>query len=195
MLSSPRKPSRTMRIFSSAEKCRRVARRMSFTTCSAGALADPDFCLIFAPSKGYDEPEVLPSSTHPVCLTIADAGQLKSVSAEGDQAEQMILTALYFGFTGLLLRKVHPRAMLFVGAPLILLFGWTMASAMWSVNADLTVRRTAALLGTIIIGLYLGLRFDHRRLLHLLALVAIIVLGLSLLVALFAPLSGLDFEG
>jgi O-antigen ligase len=120
---------------------------------------------------------------------------LKSVSPEGDQAKQMILTALYFGFTGLLLWKVHPRAMLFVGAPLILLFGWTMASAMWSVNADPTVRRSAALLGTVIIGLYLGLRFDHRRLLHLLALVAIIVLGLSLLVAQLAPSSGLDFEG
>jgi hypothetical protein len=35
MLSSPRKPSRTMRIFSSAEKCRLVARRMSLTVSSA----------------------------------------------------------------------------------------------------------------------------------------------------------------
>jgi hypothetical protein len=26
-------------------------------------------------SKGYDEPEILPSSTHPVCLMIPDAGQ------------------------------------------------------------------------------------------------------------------------
>jgi O-antigen ligase len=120
---------------------------------------------------------------------------LKSVSPKGDQIKQMILAALYFGFTGLLLRKVHPRAMLFVGVPLILLVGWTMASAIWSVNAELTVRRTAALLGTVIIGLYLGTRFDLRRLLHLLALVAIVVLGLSLLVALLAPSSGLDFEG
>src|ERR1700682_5022573 len=51
MLSSPRRPSSTMRIFSSAENCRRVARRMSFTTCSAGSFTGPDFCLIFAPSK------------------------------------------------------------------------------------------------------------------------------------------------
>src|SRR5271169_2628755 len=51
MLSSPRRPSRTMRILSSAEKCRRVARRMSFTTASAGSCAGPDFRLIFAPSK------------------------------------------------------------------------------------------------------------------------------------------------
>jgi ABC transporter substrate binding protein len=34
-----------------------------------------DFCLIFAPCKGYDEPEILPSSTHPICLTSADGGQ------------------------------------------------------------------------------------------------------------------------
>jgi class 3 adenylate cyclase len=52
--------SSTMRIFSSAENCRRVARRMSFTTSSAGCFAGPDVCFIFAPD-GYDEPEILPS--------------------------------------------------------------------------------------------------------------------------------------
>ena len=30
-------------------------------TFSAGAFRVPDFCLIFAPLKGYDEPEILPS--------------------------------------------------------------------------------------------------------------------------------------
>src|SRR5450631_3416303 len=73
MLSSPRRPSSTMRIFSSAENCRRVARRMSFTTLSAGSFTGPDFCLIFAP-HGYDEPEILPSKNHPICLTGADVG-------------------------------------------------------------------------------------------------------------------------
>src|SRR3954452_363804 len=60
MLSSPRKPSSTMRILSSAEKGRRVARRMSLTMVSAGALAGPDVCFIFAP-HGYDEPDILRS--------------------------------------------------------------------------------------------------------------------------------------
>src|SRR5215472_11535579 len=46
MLDSPRSPSRTMRIFSSAEYCLRVARRMFFTSRSDGELARPDFCLI-----------------------------------------------------------------------------------------------------------------------------------------------------
>src|SRR5919106_4623721 len=82
MLSSPRSPSSTMRILSAAEKCRRVARRISFTTCSAGPLAGADFCLIFAPLKGYDEPEILPSSTRQICLIGADAGHDKDPVVE-----------------------------------------------------------------------------------------------------------------
>src|SRR3954453_7172998 len=49
MLSSPRKPDSTMRIFSSAENWRRVARRISLMTCSAGAFTGSDCCPIFAP--------------------------------------------------------------------------------------------------------------------------------------------------
>ena len=52
MLSSPRSPSSTMRTFSAADYCRRVWRRMSFSsTCSAGAFIRPGFlfCFIFAP--------------------------------------------------------------------------------------------------------------------------------------------------
>src|SRR5437899_11671195 len=63
-----------MRILSSAEKCRRVARRIFFTTSVAGSFSGTDFCLIFAPCEGYDEPEILPSSTHPICLMSADGG-------------------------------------------------------------------------------------------------------------------------
>src|SRR4051794_10521453 len=65
-----------MRIFSSAPYCLRVARRMSFTTCSAEAFCVPAFCLIFAPLKGYDEPEILPSQLSRFCLIGADAGHL-----------------------------------------------------------------------------------------------------------------------
>src|SRR4051794_17306642 len=72
--SSPRRPSSTMRIFSSAPYCLRVARRMSFATCSAEAFCVPAFCLIFAPLKGYDEPEILPSQLSRFCLIGADAG-------------------------------------------------------------------------------------------------------------------------
>src|SRR5258707_6997922 len=75
MLCSPRKPSSTMRIFSSAEYCFRVARRMSFTTRSDDTLVVSDFCLICASPLSYDEPEILPSSSHPFCPTSANGRQ------------------------------------------------------------------------------------------------------------------------
>ena len=59
MLSSPRRPSSTMRIFSSAEWCRRVARRISRTIFSALSGTRLLACLIVAPQQGYDEPESL----------------------------------------------------------------------------------------------------------------------------------------
>ncbi len=49
MLDSPRRPSRTMRIFSSGEYCLRVARRMFFTIRSDGDSECTDFCLISTP--------------------------------------------------------------------------------------------------------------------------------------------------
>src|SRR3954468_10841937 len=74
MLALPRRPSSTTRIFSSAEKCRRVARRMSWTIRSAGALTGSGFGLIFAPD-GYDDPEILRSRIPSICPTGADGGQ------------------------------------------------------------------------------------------------------------------------
>src|SRR5246500_5696161 len=71
-----------MRILSAAEKCRRVARRIFFTTSVAGSFSGTDFCLIFAPCEGYDEPEILPSSTHPICLMSADGGQSYSLARQ-----------------------------------------------------------------------------------------------------------------
>src|SRR3954451_15635513 len=87
--SSPRRPSSTMRIFSSAPYCLRVARRMSFATCSAEAFCVPAFCLIFAPLKGYDEPEILPLSRF--CLIGADAGQALVEPVTPTAATQSIL--------------------------------------------------------------------------------------------------------
>ena len=80
MLYSPRSPSRTTRIFSSAEWCFRVARRMFFTIYSGVArvsdfaVADLRFCHICASPKSYGEPGLLPSSSHPICLRSAAVG-------------------------------------------------------------------------------------------------------------------------
>lgn len=59
MLSSSRKPSRTIRIFSSAKYCLRVIRRISQTVFSVGSFLRIDFRLIFVPFGQCDEPEIL----------------------------------------------------------------------------------------------------------------------------------------
>src|SRR5262249_36602496 len=64
-----------MRIFSSAENCRRVARRICFTTCSAGSFTGLDFCPICAPSMATMGPKSSLPQPAPFCLIGADAGQ------------------------------------------------------------------------------------------------------------------------
>src|SRR3974390_1570193 len=76
MLTSPRRPSSTMRIFSSAECCRRVALRISRTVFSALSGMRLLACLIVAPQQGYDEPKILSYAISPFCPTSADGLQL-----------------------------------------------------------------------------------------------------------------------
>src|SRR5215469_7634894 len=72
MPSSPRRPSSTMRIFSSAERCRRVALRISRTVFSALSGMRLLACLIVAPQRGYDEPAILSYAISSFCPTSAD---------------------------------------------------------------------------------------------------------------------------
>lgn len=120
---------------------------------------------------------------------------LKMVSNTGDQLKQVILLGMYASFAALLVSRERARALLFLGGPMLLLLLWTVASASWSVNPEVTLRRAVALFGTVGMGLYLGLRFDLRRLLVLLCWAGLAALGLSLLLAVAAPSLGLDFEG
>src|SRR5215467_13846646 len=77
MLSSPRRPSSTMRIFSSAERCRRVALRISRTVFSALSGMRLLACLIVAPQRGYDEPAILSYAISSFCPTSADGLQVQ----------------------------------------------------------------------------------------------------------------------
>ena len=72
MLSSPRRPDTTIRIFSSAVYCLRVLRRISRTVLSAGSFLLIDFCLIFVPFGHYDEPEILRYAITSICPKGAD---------------------------------------------------------------------------------------------------------------------------
>ena len=75
MLSSPRSPNTTIRIFSSADYCLRVLRRISRTALSAGSFLVIDFCLIFVPFGHYDEPEILRYAITSICPKGVDVRQ------------------------------------------------------------------------------------------------------------------------
>src|SRR5690606_12379363 len=53
----------------------------------AGAFPVPDFCLIFAPLKGYDEPEILRSQLSRFGPISADAGQAAISHGRGQSVE------------------------------------------------------------------------------------------------------------
>ena len=75
MLSSPPRPDSTIRIFSSAEYCLRVLRRISRTVRSAVSLELIDACLIFVPFGHDDEPEILRYKITSICPIDADVRQ------------------------------------------------------------------------------------------------------------------------
>ena len=93
MLSSPRRPDKTIRIFSS-EECslrpshqycvsiagQRYARRISFTTCSAGVFVVTGFFIIFNSIWGKDEPQTLRYAITLNCSMGADGGQTHHVN-------------------------------------------------------------------------------------------------------------------
>src|SRR5262245_42058418 len=76
MLSSPRRPATTIRIFSSAEYCLRVRRRMSRTVASAPSFKPFNFWLIFVPFGRCDEPEILRYANPSICSVGADVRHL-----------------------------------------------------------------------------------------------------------------------
>src|SRR5215510_950343 len=79
MLSSPRRPATTIRIFSSAEYCLRVRRRMARTVASAPSFQPFNFWLIFVPFGRCDEPEILRYATPSICSVGADVRQCNTI--------------------------------------------------------------------------------------------------------------------
>jgi hypothetical protein len=63
---------------------------MSLMTCSAGAFPVPDFCLIFAPLKGYDEPEILRSQLSQFGPISDDAGHSPALLGVGAPASPFL---------------------------------------------------------------------------------------------------------
>jgi exopolysaccharide production protein ExoQ len=79
---------------------------------------------------------------------------------------------------------------------LLALVGWTLLSTLWSVDPSLTIRRASALACTTALGLYLGVRFSQRQLLHLLAIALAVAALASAIIAISLPSVGvMDLYG
>src|SRR5438874_9020484 len=111
MLSSPRKPVSTMRIFSSAENCRRVARRIPFTTCSAGSFTGPDFCPICAPSMAtMGQKSSLPQLTRSVSVVLMPDTLLDEERSDGqwyDAERGVVFRAFEFAPIEILVERLN----------------------------------------------------------------------------------------
>ncbi len=75
MLSPPRRPDKTVRIFSFAKYCLLVLRRMSRTAFSAVSFVLINFRLIFVPFGHYDEPEIFRYEIISICPIGVDVRQ------------------------------------------------------------------------------------------------------------------------
>jgi O-antigen ligase len=120
---------------------------------------------------------------------------LSTMSTRGDASKQLVLVGLYFVCVLVLIRTTRLRTWSFLGLPLILLSGWGLMSMLWSFDPSVTLRRSIAMLGTVALGTYIGLRFDIRTMLRLMSWVTAIILVSSVMVAFVWPNLGLDFEG
>lgn len=87
------------------------------------------------------------------------------------------------------------RMLGYAGVPILLLTAWCAISTLWSVNPDVTLRRSVAMCGVVVLGTWLGLRFGLRDMLRLLLIVALPILVGSFLLAAALPDLGLDAEG
>ena len=121
--------------------------------------------------------------------------EVASISEAGDAVKQIVLGLFYLLNVMLLARFIRPWAWRFLGLPLMALTALCFCSIAWSVIPDGTLRRTAALAGPLIVGLYAGLRYDEDRLTRALAVAAAVAATGSLFWAAAFKANAFDADG
>jgi exopolysaccharide production protein ExoQ len=110
----------------------------------------------------------------------------------GNRVIQLIFSSLYLYFFFLVARRYKEALALIKQEKWLAAFWiWALASAAWSVASSFTVVHWIALLGTGMVGLYIGIRFEPGEQLNLVAGCLAAVAIASLLVVLFLPNIGL----
>ena len=128
-------------------------------------------------------------------LTDKPQTEVATISEAGDAGKQVLFALIYLMNLGLLVRFTRIRSWRFLGLPLLALLLWCAASTAWSVLPDGTARRVAAMAGTLVVGLYIGQRFDERQLSAGLCVAAAVGAAGSLLWGIASPPHAFDTDG
>ncbi|HVY88032.1 MAG TPA: O-antigen ligase family protein [Hyphomonadaceae bacterium] len=110
----------------------------------------------------------------------------------GEIPESTLLRYLWLPFYGLIAIGLFMAGSKVWGAIwrspwTVLLAVMAMASALWSIDPDLSFRRGIALLATTMLGVYLAVRFDWLTALRLLAIVWLALMAASMAAGIVAP--------
>lgn len=118
----------------------------------------------------------------------------QDATLSGDPLVQIVWSSMYLATFILLLRHWRViRPHIIKNIPMILLTGLAFLSCLWSISPELSMRRSVALLGTTIVGFYLGGRCSIYDLLKLSLWALASCAILSVIVTLFLPDIGLQY--
>jgi O-antigen ligase len=114
------------------------------------------------------------------------------VGVTGEVPESVFLRYLWLPFyaligAGLIITGSEAWRAILRSPWLILLALFAIASALWSIDAELSFRRGIAVLATTLLGVYLAARFDWLGALRLLAVVWFVLMAMSFLAGIVAP--------
>ena len=120
-----------------------------------------------------------------------------TTTAEGQPLTQVAFAGLYLVFFLILLWKFRKTALFLIVKEkwTFLLCTWVLASTLWSVGPGETIRRALALVGTSIVGLYIGMRLEPKEQLKMIALIAGIGAIGSLAAGVLFPGIGITADG
>lgn len=114
---------------------------------------------------------------------------------QGNPVSQAIFLTLYvLAFCLVFARRRRLMRVLSRDKFLLLLIGLTLVSVLWATAPEVTLRRSVALIGTTLFGVYLAVRYDLNEQLRLLAWALGLGALLSLLFALALPAYGVMTE-
>ena len=118
----------------------------------------------------------------------------QEAALSGDLLVQIVWSSMYLATFILLLRHWQViRPHIFQNIPMILLTALAFLSCLWSISPELSARRSVALLGTTIVGFYLGTKCSIQELLKLILWTLVSCAVLSIFVVLFLPDIGMQY--